>query len=230
MWTSLLLILAPFQRLKLNTFPPSLVLADVEMVVAETVVAEMADVEMVAVATDAEMVVAEMAEGPIIIAMSAASETVDSAEAMIVETMAGHEMTAEASELTGKAVTNAVTIIAEMTVGTAKVAETVAEATTREATTDEKTEETVKVAVMVDAVANLVKTADIMAVQLLAERTILEVTRAERTRYTRAREPHLHDRVPVHDRQEQTLLGAEALLLVPLSERSEGYPKDSSSS
>lgn len=191
----LLPILAPSQPLKWNTFLPSHVLVDAEMVVVETVVAEMVEV---AVATDAEMV-----EGLITIAMNAINVTVDIAEATTVKTMVGREMTAEIIVMTVKVATNATTISVEMT-------EVILVANA-------------KVAVTVGAVVNLVKTVDTMGAQLQSERTILEVTTVERTRNTRAKEhpPRVH--VPAHALQERTLPDAEALLHVHLSERSEPH-------
>jgi len=238
--------LAPFLLLKLNTSLPSHVLVDVVMVVAEMVAVVMAVVEMAAAeAMDVEMAVAEtavvemavaeimdaeMAVDPITIAMNVTNVTADTVVAMTEEMMVAHKMTAVITAVNAKVETVATTISVEMTAMTtvevAKVAEmVVAVATTSEVTTDART----VVVVMVDVVVSPVKTVDITAVLLLAEKTTLVVKTVGRRRNTRARE-HLrpvHVLDPAH--QEQTFPDVEALLLVHLSERSDGSSKNSSS-
>jgi hypothetical protein len=150
--------------------------------------------------------------------------------AMTEEMMVAHKMTAVITAVNAKVETVATTISVEMTAMTtvevAKVAEmVVAVATTSEVTTDART----VVVVMVDVVVSPVKTVDITAVLLLAEKTTPVVKTVGRRRNTRARE-HLrpvHVLDPAH--QEQTFPDVEALLLVHLSERSDGSSKNSSS-
>jgi hypothetical protein len=214
---------------------------DVVTVVVETEVVEMAvaeamDVVTVVVETEAvemavaEIMDAEMAVDQITIAMNVTNVTADTVVAMTEEMMVAHKMTAVIIVVNAKVETVAATISVEMTAMTtvevAKVAEmVVAEATTNEVMSDART----VVVVMVDVVVSPVKTVDITAVLLLAEKTTLVVKTVGRRRNTRARE-HLRP-VPDQDHalQEQTFPDAEALLLVHLSERSDGSSKNSSS-
>ena len=178
----------------------------------------------------AEIMDAEMAVDQITIAMNVTNVTADTVVAMTEEMMVAHKMTAVIIVVNAKVETVAATISVEMTAMTtvevAKVAEmVVAEATTNEVMSDART----VVVVMVDVVVSPVKTVDITAVLLLAEKTTLVVKTVGRRRNTRARE-HLRP-VPDQDHalQEQTFPDAEALLLVHLSERSDGSSKNSSS-
>ena len=181
-------------------------------------------------AMDVETEAVEMAVDPITIAMNVTNVTADTVVAMTEEMMAARKMTAVATAVSAKVETVTGTISVEMiamrTVEVAKVAEmVVVVATTSEVTSDART----VVVVMVDVVVSLVKTVDITAVLLLAEKPTLVVKTVGRRRNTRARE-HLrpvHVLDPAH--QEQTFLDAEGLLLVHLSERSDGSPKNSSS-
>lgn len=196
------------------------VVTEAEIMVAETVAAEMADAETV----DAETVDAETEAAQITVAMSAANEMADIAEAMTAETeevlrITNAKRTAEgAKETTAKAAeaANAVMTverIVEITVE-ASVAETVT-------VVAERTVENAKEAEMVDVVESREKTAVIMVVQLLNVRPIPAMKAMAGRRNTRASEP-LHPGLgldPGH--QGRIFPDVEAHLRVHSSERSD---------
>jgi hypothetical protein len=200
--------------------------AVVEKVVAEKVAAEAMDVETAVVEMAvAEIMDAEMVEDLISIATNVIHVKGAIVEAMTVEMMVVRKMDVEIIAMIGKVATVAVT-----TVEAAKVVEMVlAVATTSEVTTEARIGVVEMVAEMVAVAVSLVKTVDITVVLLQAEKIILEVKTLGRRKSIRARK-HLHP-VPDQDHvlQEQTFPDAEALLLVHLSERSDGSSKNSSS-
>ncbi|MBT5453735.1 MAG: hypothetical protein HOK85_02655, partial [Euryarchaeota archaeon] len=119
-----------------------------------------------------------------------------------------------------------VATVAVTTVEAAKVVEmVVAVATTSEVTTEAR----IGVAEMVAVAVSLVKTVDITVVLLQAEKIILEVKTLGRRKSIRARKHLRPVHVLDHAHQEQTFPDVEALLLVHLSERSDGSSKNSSS-